>query len=405
MENYNYASIASISKLIKDRTISPVAIIESCLERIEAHNAQFNAFITVLADEARMQAKIAEDEINNGHWKGNLHGIPVAVKDFYDTAGIRTTAGFEYFKNRIPLHDAAVVKKLKEAGAIIIGKTNMHELGMGTTSLVSYFGSVHNPWNAAYIAGGSSGGSAAAVAAGFCYATIDTDAVGSCRLPASCCGVTGFKATYGLISNQGILEGEKADETIIKLSHAGITTRYVEDTAILFHALTDTKQDSFENTVRRIIGFVGNYKANDEIKQIFANTRRILSSLGHTIIDIDIPFESASFNISTIDEDRKNISAKLFSDVDVLVLPTVTEPTPTIKLAETKGPMAVAADNTFFGNYFGLPAISIPCGFDTNDMPVGFQIFGPWNGETVVLEMALAYQQATSWSKMHPQLH
>src|SRR5688572_8235251 len=99
MENYNYASIASISKLIKDRTISPVAIIESCLERIEAHKAQFNAFITVLADEARTQAKIAEDEINNGHWKGNLHGIPVAVKDFYDTAGIRTTAGFEYFKD------------------------------------------------------------------------------------------------------------------------------------------------------------------------------------------------------------------------------------------------------------------------------------------------------------------
>src|ERR1700754_1361076 len=298
MKNYNYASIASIAKLIKEKEISPVTLVASCLERIEAYNPQLNTFITVLADEAMAQARIAEEEINSGRWKGDLHGIPVAVKDFYDTAGIRKTAGFEHFKDGVPLHDAAVVKKLKEAGAIIIGKTNMHELGMGTTSLVSYFGSVHNPWNIAYIAGGSSGGSAAAVAAGFCFASVDTDAVGSCRLPASCCGVTGFKATYGLISNQGILEGKKADETIIKLSHAGITTRYVEDTRILLHALTAFKQDSFENTGKWIIGFASNYKANDKIENVFLKTREIFSSRGYTIIGIDIPFESASFNIS-----------------------------------------------------------------------------------------------------------
>jgi hypothetical protein len=159
-----------------------------------------------------------------------LHGIPIGIKDFYDTAGIKTTAGFEPFKQRVPATDAVVVKKLKEAGAIIIGKTNMHKLGMGTTGLESYFGPVHNPWNAEYIPGGSSSGSAAAVASGMCYATVDTDAIGSCRLPAACCGVTGFKGTYGLINPKGILEGEEDPcPTIRWLSHPGITARDVED--------------------------------------------------------------------------------------------------------------------------------------------------------------------------------
>ena len=148
----------------------------------------------------------------------------------------------------MPARDAVSVAKLKDAGAIIIGKTNMHQLGAGTTSLVSYYGAVHNPWKSDYIAGGSSGGSAAAVASGMCYATLDTDAIGSCRLPASRCGVVGFKATYGLISSQGILEGEKADEAIQWLAHPGITTRGVEDTA----QLVDVPQN------RKLVGPLGN---------------------------------------------------------------------------------------------------------------------------------------------------
>src|SRR6185295_7297661 len=135
--------------------------------------------------------------------------------------------------------DAVSVAKLKKAGAIIIGKTNMHALGMGTTGLESYFGPVKNLWNADYMPGGSSSGSAVAVATGMCYATLDTDAIGSCRLPAACCGVVGFKGTYGLISSQGILEGEKADETILWLAHPGITTRSVTDTAFVLNALAE----------------------------------------------------------------------------------------------------------------------------------------------------------------------
>ncbi|SDP91192.1 Asp-tRNAAsn/Glu-tRNAGln amidotransferase A subunit [Mucilaginibacter sp. OK268] len=405
MENYHNASIAAVSKLIKAKKVSPVDLVDACLQRIEEYDTQLNTFITVLADEARKQAQITEEEINRGEWKGPLHGIPVAVKDFYDTAGIRTTAGFVHFKDRIPEKDAEVVQKLKEAGAILIGKTNMHELGMGTTSLVSYFGPVHNPWNTEFIAGGSSGGSAAAVAAGFCYATIDTDAVGSCRLPAACCGVTGFKSTYGLISGKGILEGEQADETIIKLSHVGITTRYAEDAAILLDIFSDQQQATDLSDHKKItIGFVSNYKASDGVNAVYFQAKEKFSSLGYRIADISLPFELASFSTATIDQDRKTISEQLFKNVDVVVLPTLTGQVPDIQSAQAKGPMTLSADNTFFFNYYGLPAISIPCGFDGNGMPQGLQVAGPWGGDDQVLKVAHVYEQAAQWNEKHPLL-
>lgn len=328
-----------------------------------------------------------------------------SAKDFFDTAGIRTTAAYIDFKDRIPKNDAVVVRKLKQAGAIIIGKTNMHELGMGTTSLVSYFGAVHNPWNTAYIAGGSSGGSAAAVAAGLCYATIDTDAAGSCRLPASCCGVTGFKPTFGLISGKGILEGEEADEVILKVNHVCITTRYAEDTAIVLKAVAEQEQSiNLDHKIKPTIGFVTNYQASEAVNIVYLKAKQMLSSQGYEGIDIEVPFKTASFTITTIDQDRKTISAQLFNGADVLVLPTVTEPTPDIKTAEASGPLGVSGDNTFFANYFGLPAISVPAGFDQNGMPLGFQIVGPKGGEAIVLALANAYQQITKWHEKHPSL-
>ncbi|HEX6213803.1 MAG TPA: amidase [Vicinamibacterales bacterium] len=210
----------------------------TCLERIERHQPRLNAFITVLADTALEAAKTAEKEIEQGRWKGPLHGIPMGIKDFYDTMGVATTAAFEHFRNRIPQKDAVSVEKLKNAGAIIVGKTNMHKLGMGTTGLESWFGPVANPWNANYIPGGSSSGSAAAVASALCYATLDTDAIGSCRLPAACCGVVGFKGSYGAIDMTGILEGEQPPDAAIRwLSHAGLTTRSIRDTAVVLEAL------------------------------------------------------------------------------------------------------------------------------------------------------------------------
>jgi aspartyl-tRNA(Asn)/glutamyl-tRNA(Gln) amidotransferase subunit A len=256
-----YRSIGELSALIRSMEISSVDIVDACLARIETLNPNLNAFITVSTSEARDHAKAAEAEIKAGKWRGRLHGVPVGVKDFYDTANIRTTAAFEPFKNRVPRHDAAAVAKLKDAGAIIIGKTNMHQLGMGTTGLESYFGPVKNPWNDAYIPGGSSSGSAAAVAAGMCYATLDTDAIGSCRLPAACCGVVGFKATFGAISSKGILEGEKADETILWLSHPGITTRSADDTAIVLKALAESHEETTMSTQLRV-GIADNFTAH-----------------------------------------------------------------------------------------------------------------------------------------------
>src|SRR5262245_22915417 len=269
-----YATIHEVSTQIRRRVISPVALIEACLARIEALNPRLNAFITVAAEAARAAASAAESEVKAGRWRGPLHGVPVAVKDFYDTAGIKTTAAFERFANRVPAKDAGVVRRLKDAGAIVIGKTNMDTLGMATTGLTSFYGPVKNPWNADYIAGGSSSGSAAAVASGMCSATVDTDAIGSCRLPAACCGVIGFKGTYGLISSQGIRAGEAPpDELILWFSHPCVTTRHVLDTALVVDAWKDPQalpQDvEFARAMsdpRRVrIGTAKNFKGDRDV--------------------------------------------------------------------------------------------------------------------------------------------
>src|SRR6267142_713167 len=263
-----FPRIADVAPRLRARDISAVEVVEACLARIEELQPRLNAFITVLIEQAREQARQADEDIRAGRYLGPLHGIPIGVKDFYDTANVRTTAAFEPFRNRLPKRDAEAVAALKDAGAIVVGKTNMHQLGTGTTGLEGAFGAVRNPVNDAYIPGGSSSGSAAAVASGMCYATLDTDAVGSCRLPAACCGVAGFKPTFGAISTKGILDGEKTDETILWLSHAGITTRIVGDTRIVFEALADLRQHA-DVTVNPRVGIADNFTADDEIARAF----------------------------------------------------------------------------------------------------------------------------------------
>jgi aspartyl-tRNA(Asn)/glutamyl-tRNA(Gln) amidotransferase subunit A len=402
-----YITITEISNQLKNHEVSPVDLVKNCLLRIEKLNPLLNAFITINPD-ALKEAEKAAKEIVQGSYRGPLHGIPVAVKDFYDTAGIRTTAAFEHFKNRMPAKDAEVVRLLKESGAIIIGKTNMHELGNGTTSHISYFGSVHNPWNSAFVAGGSSGGSAAAVASGLCFASIDTDAIGSCRLPASCCGVVGFKGTYGLINSQGILAGEKADEVIVKLSHPGITTRAVSDTEIVLNAVCDrTSQKRAETPLKSNdalrIGIVKNFSASVAIKNAFEET---LKKLQPNMLsqEIEVPFEGASFDIKSIDQDRAQISETLFKAVDFMVLPTVTDLTPMLQQVQRTGPQSVKPDNTFFCNYYSLPAITIPCTFDEHHLPIGLQIVGkPWS-ENPLLKLANKIENRLSVSPRNPGL-
>jgi aspartyl-tRNA(Asn)/glutamyl-tRNA(Gln) amidotransferase subunit A len=397
--------IARLSERLRLSQVSPAEIVANCLRRIEQLNPQLNAFITVIAEQAMEQAREAEAELKAGNWRGPLHGIPVAIKDFYDTAGIRTTAGFEHFKDRIPATDAVVVKKLKQAGAIIIGKTNMHTLGMGTTGLESYFGAARNPWNAEYIPGGSSSGSAAAVASGLCYATIDTDAIGSCRLPAACCGVVGFKGTYDLINPKGILEGEEDPGPMIRwFSHPAIMARTVEDVALVLDVVAENVEskparylDAMTQSRTIRIGVAQNFRSDHEVSESFRKAVEVICGLGYRTMSVVAPLRIPTDDLSKIETDRRDIVDKVFREIDTLLLPTTTTIVPTV--AEARNNLqALSAENTIFANYYGFPAISVPCGFDRNGLPIGLQIVGrPWD-EATVLQLAHKYCESTTRS-------
>lgn len=213
------------------KRVSPVALTSQCLSRIEKLNPKLNAFITVSADAALDEARRAEADIQRGAWKGPLHGIPIALKDIIDTAGVRTTAGSALFQDRVPGQDAEVVRRLKTAGAVLLGKLNLHEFAYGGSSAISHFGPVRNPWDTAYSPGGSSGGNAAAVAAGLCFAAIGTDTGGSIRMPAAYCGIVGLKPTYGRVSAAGVLPLSWS------FDHVGPMTRTVQDCALMLQAI------------------------------------------------------------------------------------------------------------------------------------------------------------------------
>ena len=401
--------IATIQKRVRMQKVSPVEVVIACLKRIKQLNPELNAFITVLADQALEQARVAEAEIKAAKWRGPLHGIPVGIKDFYDTAGIKTTAGFDHFKDRVPGKDAVGVAKLKEAGAIIVGKMNMHRLGMGTTGLDSYFGPVRNPWNAEHIPGGSSAGSAAAVASGMCYATLDTDAIGSCRLPAACCGVVGFKGTYGLINSKGILEGEEDPGEMIRwFSHPGIMTRTVEDTALVLDVLAERSElratqyfDGLAKDKKVRIGVGNNFEADRQVSDAFERAIETVRGFGYPLKSVAVPFGNTGGGLGNIEGDRESITGKTFKEIDVLLLPTTTTTVPAIRDVGVN-PQALSPQNTVFANYYGLPAISVPCGFDSNDLPLGLQIVGkPWD-EATVLRLAYRYETTTGWKTKHP---
>jgi aspartyl-tRNA(Asn)/glutamyl-tRNA(Gln) amidotransferase subunit A len=224
-------SLQAASELVRTKRISPVELTTACLERIEQLNPQLNAFITVTAELAMEQARAAEAEIAHGKWRGPLHGIPIALKDMIDTEGVRTTAASALFTDRVPPEDAEVVRRLKRAGAVLIGKTNLHEFAYGGSSVISHFGPVRNPADPALIAGGSSGGSAAAVASGMCYAALGTDTAGSIRVPAACCGIVGLKPSYGLVPIRGVLP------LAWSFDHVGPLARTVEDVALVLAAI------------------------------------------------------------------------------------------------------------------------------------------------------------------------
>src|ERR1700719_4373620 len=228
----NLETIAELAPRLRRKQVSPVDLTRDCLDRIEKLNPALNAFITVTGESALAEARAAEAEIARGEWRGPLHGIPIALKDLIDTAGTRTTAASALYKDHVPVADAEVVRRLKQAGAVLLGKNNLHEFAYGGSSLISFSADVHNPWATGRIAGGSSGGSAAAVAAGLCYAAIGTDTAGSIREPAALCGCVGIKPTYGRGSTSGVIPLSWS------LDHVGPLAATVGDAAVVLQAIS-----------------------------------------------------------------------------------------------------------------------------------------------------------------------
>ena len=441
----NLRSIAEISELILCGDVSPVELTRECLDRIEELNPTLNAFITVTADSALAEARNAEAEIRSGNWRGPLHGIPIGLKDLIDTAGVLTTAGSAVYKDRIPTEDAEVVTKLTAACAIILGKQNLHEFAYGGSSLISHFGPVHNQVNPEFIAGGSSGGSAAAVASGMCYAAIGTDTAGSIREPAALCGVVGLKPTYGLVSTVGIIP------LSISVDHAGPITRSVEDAAITLEAIADHATDYRANLRKEIRGLrIGiprtfffedlNADVASSVEQAIAD----ITKLGAETHDIDLTvstdrtlqaYESYQFHremLATtpelyqpdtlrrirsgekVTDDQYEVArrkleseraqiAELFHKVDVFLTPTTPIPAPRISdllsdPAQLRPAELLLLRNTRPINVWGLAAISVPCGVTSSGLPIGLQIVGPHGAEPEVLRVAYAYEQLANKS-------
>ncbi len=451
-------SIREASVLLRSGKVSPVELTRECLTRIEKLNPVLNAFITITADSAMAEARRAETEITRGEWRGPLHGIPLALKDLIDTAGVLTTAASAVFKERIPAEDAEVTRRLKQAGAILLGKQNLHEFAYGGSSLVSYFGDVHNAWNPEHIAGGSSGGSATAVAAGMCYGAIGTDTAGSIREPASLCGVVGLKPTFGAVSTRGVIPLSQS------LDHVGTIARTVEDAAIIFQAIakeTDVVQGWGSASPVRIedppahklrIAVPRKFfceELDPEVTSAFEQALTVLSTMSDiSEINLEVPTdrtlqkaESYAYHCEFVrqspelyqpetlrrirtgegispedaarckrelQEARKQI-ASVFNDVDLLITPTTPTPAPVISELKANPDLLrprelVLLRNTRPMNVWGLPAISVPCGFTQSGLPIGLQIIGSHWGEAKVLQLAHAYEQATTWHEDLPNL-
>ena len=453
-------SIGDVADLIRKKQVSPVELTAACLARIDRANPTLNAFITVTAELAQKQAREAEAEIILGKWRGPLHGVPIALKDLFDTAGVRTTGGSGVFKDRIPKEDAEVVRRLKNAGAVILGKTNMHEFAYGGTSVVSYFGAVHNPWDVSYIAGGSSGGSAAAVAAELCYGALGSDTGGSIREPASYCSIVGLKPTYGLVSTRGAIPLSWS------LDHVGPMTRTVADAAVILQAIAG--YDPLETTSQQMnvpdysatlarktsslrLGIVRDFffaglhpEVEDAIKEALSVLKKLTAEFKEIKIQVSadtsvLRAEAYAYHAEfvaktpelyqpwTLERIRtgaevttsayiaglreitafRRATRRVFESVDVLITPTAPTPPRTILDANADPPTRGAVldlRNTAPFDRNGLPTISIPCGFTTSGLPIGLQISGPLGGEVVVLQLAHAYEQATEWHKRRPQL-
>lgn len=384
------STLAELNAAYTHGALNPVDLTNASLHRAEAENDQSRAFITIMRDSALESAEASARRYAAGTPLSVVDGVPIAVKDFFDTADTATTAGFRHFVQRVPKSDAAIVRRVKDIGATILGKSNMDAFGRGTTGLASDFGVVRNPRWPEHVPGGSSAGSAAAISAGLVFASIDTDAAGSARLPAACCGITGFKPTYGLLSGEGILADQPADETILTSAHVALQARSVADIAQLLSALT-SQALSMRVTAMKVarVSTAHWHKSMQPAMDAAISQLELLAVCAGSVAT---PLELAVFDIANVTRHRDNSNELLFQDCDILALPTLAEPVPTVSDAESNKEMGVRAENVFFANYFGLPAVTIPVGFAADGLPVSLQLVGRAGQDMEVLALAAALE-------------
>jgi len=471
-------SLTEVSAMIHDKSVTSKQLVQALLDRIAVYNPKVNCYITLMAKEALAQAEQLDAEAAAGKFRGPLHGIPIALKDNIDTAGIRTTAASPMFKDRVPDEDADVVRRLKEAGAVIIGKLNLHEFALGCTGDISYFGPSRNPWDLAYVTGGSSAGSGAAAAADLAFGTLGTDTGGSIRVPAAWCGIVGLKPTTGLVSIRGIIP------CAASLDHCGPMARTVEDVALMLgpmagydnldiFSVESTPKDYVQEMKQPVANFrLGTPQSfydhlEPDIEAAMKVALGVLSKLTagvtssaplwegltgtamgdadfyhHDLIEkyglnymppIKARFEKmenpppgtkiqtaadAARSHQMLMTTRREIDAK-FKDFDLVVVPTTRLNPPKIndslareaagaanrdsKIYDWFGATTGCANTAPFDAY-GIPAISLPCGYTKEGLPIGLMIAGPHFAEGKVLALAYAYQQATDWHKKKPPL-
>ena len=461
-------SIVSLSKAIRKKEISPVEITRAYLERIQSHDAKINSFITLLPCEALRAARQAEKGIGKGKALGPLHGIPFAAKDLFLTQGIRTTCGSKILKNFVPDYNATVIERLQAAGAILLGKLNMHEFAYGTTSVNPHYGPVHNPWDRERVPGGSSGGSAAALASAFVPLTLGTDTGGSIRIPSALCGTAGLKPTYGRISRHGVYP------LCWSLDHPGPMARSVADLAMAMNVLAgpdplDASTSAvavpdyprgLSNHLKGIsVGIPDAYyfdRLEPEVAAAVRKAIQVCKGLGATVKKISIlllPEASiAAFIIllaegaATLEKwhrtrpmdlgddvrSRLNLGAvvtaaqylraqtirrrvretfsRVFQKVDVILTPQLPITAPGLtqrSVSWGKKTEAVPSALTRFTriyNLVGIPSLSLPCGFSSSGLPIGLQVAGKPFDEATVLKVGHAYESHTPWKDRHPSL-
>jgi aspartyl-tRNA(Asn)/glutamyl-tRNA(Gln) amidotransferase subunit A len=479
-------TVHEASDKLRRREISSSELTEAVFERIAATDGKVHAYLTLARDAAMAQARQADERLKQAQTAAPLLGIPIAVKDNFLTVGLRTTCASKILGDFIPPYDATTVGKLREAGAVIVGKTNLDEFAMGSSAENSAFFATCNPWNLERIPGGSSGGSAAAVAADQCIAAVGTDTGGSIRQPAACCGVVGLKPTYGRVSRYGIIAFASS------MDQVGPLTKDVRDSALLLQAIaghdpadSTAAQQIVPNYADCLTGDVKNLRVGvpkeyfvegmqPEVEQAVRNGIRELEKNGAMIVEISLPHTEyavavyyivataeASSNLARYDGMRfghranakdltdtymisrdegfgaevkrrimlgtyvlsagyydayylkaqrvrtliKKDFTEAFKSCDVIVTPTA--PTTAFKIGEkTQDPLQMYLSDiyTISINLAGLPALSLPCGFDNQGMPIGLQIIGNHFDESSILRTAYAYEQATEWHKKKPKL-